>query len=290
MGHLGWALAYAIGLWWLSTGVILFLNHLPQATFRVSLGVAGLVLLAAIFGIYFAARSASVGAAYVGFTCALLAWGWQEMSFFMGLITGPRRSADVESRGWQRFCQAAETLLYHEAAIALVGGVILLVSIGQPNKIGCWTYFALWIMRISAKFNVYLGVRNLNEQWVPRRLSYLSAYMSRRRMNWLLPFSVAGGILAAGLFAERAAAAPAGSLQVVGTGLVAVILGLGVLEHVVMVLPMDFAALWRGFAGGCPVAAEVTSVQVCPHARGGSRPPGAVPPLLPPFPNAVERS
>ncbi len=280
MAPFGWVVVYAVFLWWVATGVILLLNHLPARTFRLSLGSATLVLGAALLGIAQAARLPTVGAAYLGFTCALAAWGWQEMSFFMGVVTGPRRVADPSARGLRRFWQAIETLLYHEAAIAAVGVVILLLSVGRPNQVASLTYLSLWVMRISAKLNVYLGVRNLNENWVPRRLAYLKAYMVKRPMNPLLPVSVTLGTLAAASFIGRALGPHASQIGIVTNGFVGVILALGVFEHLFMVLPLDLARVWGGFAPTCPVAKDLPPAATCPH----------IPAALPLLPPALERS
>ncbi len=280
MAPLGWVIVYAVGLWWVATGIILLLNHLPSRTFRLSLSAATVLLGVSVLGVGIAARRPGITAAYLGFTCALLAWGWQEMTFFMGLITGPRRVADQQARGWHRFWQAIETLLYHEAAIATVGLVIVALSAGRPNQVACWTYLSLWAMRISAKLNVYLGVRNLNENWVPRRLAYLKAYMVKRRMNPLLPVSVTLGTIAATVFIGRALVPHASRIGMVTNGFVGVILALGVVEHLFMVLPLDFARVWGGFAPSCPVAKDLPPITTCPHMSGAL-------PLLPP---ALERS
>ena len=48
-------------------------------------------------------RQASVAGAYCAFTCALLVWGWQEIAFLLGCVTGPRRSACPHgATGWRR--------------------------------------------------------------------------------------------------------------------------------------------------------------------------------------------
>ena len=45
-------------------------------------------------------------------------------------------------------------------------------------------------MRESAKLNLFLGVRNLSEEFLPAHLAYLQSYFRRRSMNMLFPFSV----------------------------------------------------------------------------------------------------
>ena len=37
----------------------------------------------------------------------------------------------------------------------------------QPNQVATWTFALLWVMRLSAKFNLFLGVRNRGEEFGP---------------------------------------------------------------------------------------------------------------------------
>lgn len=98
-------------------------------------------------------------------------------------------------------------------------------------------------MRVSAKLNVFLGVRNVTEQFVPGHLRYLLTYFRRARMNPLMPFSLIVG----GAIALRLALLPADAGQgvVVGRTLVATILALAVVEHVFLAVPLPDAMLWR---------------------------------------------
>jgi len=91
--ELGTPAAYALLLWWFTTGLILFLDGRPQTTFRLSMAVATAILLPTLYVLRSSAADLSVGGAYVAFSCAVLVWGWLEMSFLMGFITGPRTYA-----------------------------------------------------------------------------------------------------------------------------------------------------------------------------------------------------
>ena len=82
---------FALVLWFVSTGAIIWLDARPRWTFRWSLGVAGIVAVAAVYGLVRSSSDTSMLGAYCAFTCALGVWGWHEMAFLMGLITGPRR-------------------------------------------------------------------------------------------------------------------------------------------------------------------------------------------------------
>ena len=131
---------------------------------------------------------------YAAFTYAVFVWGWHEMAFFMGFITGPRRTAcPAGAAGWRRFGLAVQACIDHELAILATGVAVLWATWHAPNQVGLWTFLALWGMRLSAKLNVFLGVLNLGEAFLPAHLAYLLSYMRRRRMNALMPVSLAGG-------------------------------------------------------------------------------------------------
>ena len=87
------AAGYALFVWWFSTGVIILLDNLPAP--HLPLEHAGrhrAVRDVAVAAAAAAAADTSLAGAYAAFTYAVLAWGWQEMSFFMGYVTGPRRT------------------------------------------------------------------------------------------------------------------------------------------------------------------------------------------------------
>src|SRR5690349_1652917 len=82
---------YTMFLWWFSTGLIVYLDGLAPRTFRWSLAGAGILTAAALYGLGARRVDTSVSGAFVAFTCGLAVWGWNEISFLMGLVTGPRR-------------------------------------------------------------------------------------------------------------------------------------------------------------------------------------------------------
>lgn len=240
------AALFVLGLWWLSTGVVLKLVWLARSTYRWSVSSLSALALLALYGLAASSRYASVGAAYLAFGCALTVWGWHELTFLLGLITGPRKApCPPGAAGWRRFGYATATLIYHEIALALTLAAAVALTRGGPNQVGTQTFFVLWIMRLSAKFNVFLGVRNLTERFVPEHLRYLLSYFRRARLNPLMPASLACGGAAAALLAGAALAPDATPAVAVGRTLVATILGLAVLEHIFLTLPLPDAVLWH---------------------------------------------
>ncbi len=246
MDSLWVAAAFAIFIWWFSTGLILLLDSLPRTTFRWSQLLSSLLAGGALLGIASTAGQTTLAATYCAFTCALLVWGWHELAFLTGWITGPQRTAISEDvQGWPRFVAAVRAILWHELAIAAGGLLIWALTLDAANQIALWTYLVLWLMRISAKFNLFLGVRNLSEEFLPPHLAYMASFFRRRRMNLLFPVVVTAATVVAVLLVERALADGTGAVHAVGLTLVATLLWLAIVEHWLLVLPLQATALWR---------------------------------------------
>ena len=79
-------IAFALFVWWFSTGVIIWLDGLPRKTFKWSMLGATIVLGISLYGLRESASMTSTAGAYCAFSCGLLAWGWQEISFYMGYV------------------------------------------------------------------------------------------------------------------------------------------------------------------------------------------------------------
>lgn len=240
------AVVFAVIIWWASTGLILILDGLPRGTFRWSLVVSTLLAVAALFGLAHTANQTSVSSVYCAFTCALLVWGWHELSFLTGWITGPRRIASPPGlTGWPRFSQAVQAILWHELGILAAGAAIVSITWDAPNQIGTWTFLVLWVMRTSAKLNLFFGVRNLSEEFLPPHLTYLQSFFRRRPMNAFFPFSVGIATVVLALIFMGASDPSTTISQSVGLALVGTMLGLAILEHWLLVLPLSSTALWR---------------------------------------------
>lgn len=237
---------FAIFVWWFATGIVLLLDGLPRTTFRWSHLLSTLLALGAFVGLAHTAQQTTPAGAFCAFTCALLVWGWHELSFLTGWVTGPRqRAADPGVRGWPRFVQAVAAILWHELAILASGALIAAITWDAANSVGMATFAVLWVMRISAKLNVFLGVRNLSIEFLPPHLAYLASFFRKRAMNLLFPLSVTASTVVAAWMVLEALAAPPGGAYATGQLLVVTLLVLAILEHWLMVLPFNPTALWR---------------------------------------------
>jgi putative photosynthetic complex assembly protein 2 len=242
-----WLLAVTVALlgWWLSTGVILYLNHLPRRTHRWSMLAATVVLVFCFLEVPSTSEDSSREGAVVAFMQAILIWGWLEMSYLMGFITGPRSApCPPDVTGRERFWLAVQTSLWHELSVVAATALVVALTWNAPNQIAAWSCIALWLMRWSAKLNLFLGVLNYNEEWLPDHLRYLTTYTRRRAMNMLFPVSVVVGTSAA---TALVLSGLNGTEEVVRTGhvLVGALVALAVLEHWFLVLPLHDSALWQ---------------------------------------------
>jgi len=246
MAEHGLPALYTVFVWWFATGLILHLDGLRPETFRRTMAGATAVLAAACWGLLASAADPSPAGAYLAFTCALLVWGWVEISFLTGWITGPRKTpCEPGCRGWPRFVAALGAILWHELAILAAAALVVSLTWGGPNPVGTGTFLILWAMRLSAKLNVFLGVRNLAESFLPDHLGYLRSFFRRRPANALFPLSVIGSTIACAMLFRTASASDADAFQAVGFTLLGTLMALAVLEHWFMVLPLPFEALWR---------------------------------------------
>ena len=236
---------YAVVIWWFLTGAILWLNHRPRRTHAWSFGATTVALFGALWVIAWSATQESEAGAYAAFTAALIVWGWQEMAFYMGYVAGPRRTPGLATdRGLARFGAAAATNLWHEAAIILGFAAIFWLTAGGPNRMALWTYLVLWGMNLSARLNLFLGVRNLNAEFLPEHLRYLGSFFRRAPMNALFPVAM---ILATGfllVLLHPAVTESASAFKRSGHTMMATLMALAILEHGFLMLPLPSAALW----------------------------------------------
>ena len=236
---------YAVVIWWFLTGAILWLNHRPRRTHAWSFGATTVALFGALWVIGWSTNQESEAGAYAAFTAALIVWGWQEMAFYMGYVAGPRRTAgSATDRGLARFGAAAATNLWHEAAIILGFAAIAWLTAGGPNRMALWTYLVLWGMNLSARLNLFLGVRNLHAEFLPEHLRYLGSFFRRAPINALFPVAM---ILATGfllVLLHPAVTESASAFKRSGHTMMATLMALAILEHGFLMLPLPSAALW----------------------------------------------
>jgi len=237
------AVVVAMFVWWFTTGAVFLLvrrgaNHERRIAFAAT--VAG---VSALVGLHASAQWDSVAGAYVAFGSAVIVWAWHEVMFLLGYIAGPRRfSATPGLTGMRRFREAFATVRDHELAIAATALVVAALTLDAANTVGLWTFVLLWVMRVSAKLSIYPGARHPLSEMMPQRQIYLTTYFRTDRTTVLLPVVILAALVVfVWLCTLGTGADPA---RAVGIALIATLLGLAIVEHVFLLLPIPDSVLW----------------------------------------------
>ncbi len=234
-----------LAVWWLSTGLILRVvepGHLRSQ--RRAMLWASLLLAAGMVGVVGTRSLDTVVGAYLAFGSAVMVWAWQEIAFLLGLVTGPNRAPCPPVRGWRRAWYAFTAIAHHELALVLLGLAVLVPTFDAPNSVAWQTWLVLWSMRLSTKLNIFLGVKNFYEAFLPPSLHYLFSYFTRRRFNLLFPFSVGASTLVTALIWAAAWDAET-AYREAALGLLGSLMVLAILEHALLIAPLRPEALWR---------------------------------------------
>lgn len=235
----------ALAVWWFGTGLVLYIVRLPRSAALWSGWGAAAVALLAIGGLAHASRDATIGAVYGGFVWAVALWGAIEIWFLLGQVTGPRREpCPAGARGLQRAGFAVLAILHHEIALLASLLIIVVLTSGGENQVGLWTFALLWIMRLSAKLNLFLGVPILHEGFLPERLRYLASYFRKGPLNPLFPLSVTIATAVAIWLVMKSVAAGMPPADATAGLLLATLLALAVVEHWFMAIPLPVEVLW----------------------------------------------
>lgn len=247
----------AAAAWWFGAGVVLLISRAVPRLGGARFFIAGLGLAAALALSWDALSDASVAGAYLAFAAAVGVWGWHEVAFLSGWITGPRRApCPVGARGVTRFRLAAETVMHHELALAATLCAFAAAAYGAENKVGLWTFLALFALRLSAKLNLFFGAPNLAAGALPAEISHMASYFRRRPAGLRLALSTLLAGASAICVARLAFAPAAAAADSVGLVLIATLLALGGLEHVLMAAPIEDTLFWRWAFGPEPSAAK----------------------------------
>jgi len=239
--------AVALIAWWASTGAILVaVRRADRSGRHVAWTLGTLPMLAlGVWGIVATRDADGVGAVYAAAAAALAVWGWIELAFLTGVITGPNRGhARAGVPEWERFIRAWGTVAYHEMTLTAALIALAILTYGAGNPFGFWAFGVLYAARISAKLNLYLGVRKVNTAFIPDHLRHLPSHFREARINWLFPTSVTLLTFATGALLERVGAATVPAQQV-GFALLAALTALALLEHWFMVVRLPDEKLWQ---------------------------------------------
>ena len=227
------AAAFVLAMWCVFTAIIFYLDSLPTHTFKWSMAAATVVLVGCAFVIINLIGNSSTVAVAASFAAGLVVWGWTEMALYMGFITGPRKTRCIEGcSGPAHFGHAVSANLWHEIVVIIFAAAIYL----SGNDTALWCFAMLWLMHLSARLNVFLGVRNVSAEFVPDHMEVLKGFLRKRNMNPLFPFSCAG-LIALTIYL---AALP----QTFEISMAVTLAAIGLLEHILLMLPLPAEKLW----------------------------------------------
>ncbi len=239
-------IAFALLVWWLGTSLVLALGRLPDRLERPARYGAAAVYVLTTGGLIVVQRDPGVAATYAAFTLAVASWGALELAYFRGWLTGPTAlPCPPQASSGERFHRGVMTSLHHELAVIATAGLLLTASWSDGQSTGTATFVLLWLMRWSAKLNLFLGVRNFSTHLLPEPMRYLDTYVRRARMNALFPFSMIAALaVLATLLTDALAATSPPAVQAHGL-LLATLLALAVIEHLLLMVPISDRWLWQ---------------------------------------------
>ena len=237
--------ALVVALWWLGTGAVLRVDALPRPWRGVTMAGASLVgVVALIVAETTSGMSTTLGAC-AGFASALVLWGVVETSYYLGYVTGVHREpcppGCTERR---RFVLALGASIYHELAVIAAAALLGAVTLDAANDVAFWTFAVLALMRWSTKLNLFLGVPEFQQQWLPAHLEYVTTYIRRGGISALFPITAGLSLAAFAWFALAAVVAVPGSYLQVSAALLSVLVALGIVEHGFLLVRSREERLW----------------------------------------------
>ncbi len=229
--------------WWFGTGIILLLVRFPREWFPAARGLWTLISIPALFFCYQSMQENSNANAYLGFISTIVLWGWHELSFLTGWISGPRRAPlEPNLNIWNRFKQSVQVIWHHELGLFLNLLLLIGMQIGQPNHTAVCTFGLLWMMRLSSKLNLFFGVPQVGEQYLPSQLAYMGSYFRKSAVSGFFYLSMSLSII---VWLALIWQAHAGQVTITCHWvLLASLLGLAIIEHILMMVPLSLERVW----------------------------------------------
>lgn len=250
--------ALAVLAWWFLTGAVFWLCRQRRELFPLILGIGVVAFAVSFVALTGSLTDTTPAGLMIGFLSGISIWAFQELTFYLGYVTGPRRHhCEPGCKGWRHFLHALQASLYHEVSILLTFIVLLALSWGAANQTALYAFTLIWAMHQSARINVMLGVRNVNAEWLPGHLGYLSSFLKKAHPGTFFFISVGFIILLFVVQLDLLATLPLGSVQHNTVLLTASLTGLALIEHICLVLPVPLTALWSVF--GAPSSEVATS-------------------------------
>ncbi|NJR13173.1 MAG: DUF3623 domain-containing protein [Phyllobacteriaceae bacterium] len=234
----------AIMAWWGSTGLIVLAVRRFEERHGVVMVGAAVIAAIGLAAIMLSADVRTANGAVMAFLGALAIWGFFEVAFLLGWITGPRRlPCPAGCTPFERFKFAAATVIYHEISLVVTLGLLALGLGAAANRVALMTFALLWVMRLAAKFILFLGARHSFSELMPTRMAYLQTYFRTDRTTVLFPLVLVVGLVALGAIVHALGAETEPYLVAAHT-FAATFLALALTELLFLNIPLRDSALW----------------------------------------------
>lgn len=239
------AFGMVVAFWWLATGLVIAAQRDPATRLAAAVVSGALALL----GLWLVARSrtdATPAGARRALAGAGLLWTWVAVSLYAGWLVGPAPiQPGPETPVLVEAGYAIHALLWHELGSLIVLALAWRLTRGGPNCAALHVLVAFWATTQLAKLNVFVGVANPGERFLPEWLAFVEWYVGPARNTPLLAVSIAV-LGAAALVAGRRAARAEDPFARWAGAMVACMLALGALEHAFLGIAAD-VPLWDAF-------------------------------------------
>jgi len=238
------AVVIVILVWWVGTGIVLRLQQLLNPAKRSTTVGISIVASMSFGALLFSGTLLSVAGIFTAFISAVALWGCIELSYYLGKIAGTHQvPCPPNTPFWNRFKLALGTSIWHELLVLGLGLVLVLLLHSALNTVGLYTYMVLWLMRWSAKLNLFFGVPNFNTSWIPERLAYISSYI---KTGTITPFFFISMLFASTVVCQLLLGSSDVSVEHSLTFLIpAVLLILAIVEHLFMLVPFQELKMWN---------------------------------------------
>ncbi len=243
----GWGMAMlvVIGFWWLATGVLFAAQRDPFT--RVAALVSATALLAVGVWLIVATREVRTPrSARLAFLGGSLLWLWSAAVFYGGWLVGGAPAAVTPPGGFALALDAMRATAHAElAGITLLALSAWLVR-RSPNRTAFWAFLLYWLAHQVARLNLFLGVPNPGERFLPDHLAFLARYFGPPVITPVLIITIIVFTVATVLLVRRARSAAATPFVRHGSALLALLAGLVVFEHLVLGISAE-VPLWDTF-------------------------------------------
>ncbi len=240
----------AVFMWWFLTGLLLFIvkkvDQINENAHHLMAIASIPVLFLGCFMYWNTLSSITLSSVYWAFLGSLFIWAWFELAFLTGFLTGPiKESCPPNITNKDRFVHAWRNVAYSELILFTTLFAMTLLSLNAENRVGLWTFWILFFARICAKLNLFLGVPNVNSEFLPSPVRHLASHFKVGSTSWFFPLSISVISFTLFFWVDKIFSIKSDDILVVGYTLLASLTALALVEHWFMVVSVRDAELWK---------------------------------------------